>query len=64
LLLNPKDGVREVPATPTHNLATPKQANLAETEADRWLRDNREAIDEYNDYVERNGLSLAEFRAV
>ncbi len=53
-----------MPAPPTHNLATPKQANLAETEADQWIRDNREAIDEYNDYVERNGLSLAEFRAV
>ncbi|MFM9851847.1 MAG: type II toxin-antitoxin system CcdA family antitoxin [Sphingomonadaceae bacterium] len=28
----------------------------------RWLEENREALDSWNDYVEKNGLPLARFR--
>lgn len=28
----------------------------------RWKEENRAAIDEYNDYVEKNGLPLAKYR--
>lgn len=30
--------------------------------AQRWLRDNRDALDAWNDYVEQHGLPLGEFR--
>jgi antitoxin CcdA len=30
--------------------------------ARRWLRDNRDALDAWNEYVEQHGLRLAEFR--
>jgi hypothetical protein len=28
----------------------------------RWLEENRAAMDQYNEYVEKNGLPLAEYR--
>ena len=28
----------------------------------QWLAENRAAMDEWNDYVEKNGLPLAEYR--
>ena len=28
----------------------------------RWLQDNGDALDEYNGYIERNGLPLAAYR--
>lgn len=37
-------------------------ADVAEAKSKKWLRDNREAMDAWNDYVETNGLPLAEFR--
>lgn len=37
-------------------------AAVAETRAQRWLRENRAAMDAWNSYVERNGLPLADFR--
>jgi antitoxin CcdA len=37
-------------------------AAVAETRAQHWLRDNREAMDAWNAYVERHGLPLAAFR--
>jgi antitoxin CcdA len=37
-------------------------ASVAEARAQRWLRDNRDAIDSWNQYVEQHGLPLAEFR--
>ncbi|HET9148809.1 MAG TPA: type II toxin-antitoxin system CcdA family antitoxin [Acetobacteraceae bacterium] len=37
-------------------------AEVAQTRAQRWLRENRAAMDAWNDYVERHGLPLAEFR--
>lgn len=37
-------------------------AEVAATKAQRWLRENRAAMDSWNDYVDQNGLPLAEFR--
>ena len=37
-------------------------AEVAATETRQWFRENRAAIDSWNDYVEQNGLPLAEFR--
>ncbi len=37
-------------------------AEVAEVKARRWLKENRAAMDAWNDYVERQGLPLAEFR--
>ena len=37
-------------------------ASVAEARAQRWLRDNRDAIDAWNEYVEQHGLPLSEFR--
>lgn len=34
----------------------------AETRAERWLEENREAIDGWNAWVEANGLPLAKYR--
>jgi antitoxin CcdA len=33
-----------------------------ETRTARWLRDNQDAIEAWNEYVEKNGLPLAEYR--
>ena len=30
--------------------------------AERWLEENREALDSYNEWVEANGLPLAKYR--
>lgn len=38
-----------------------KQA-IARTRETRWLEENREAIDSYNAWVEKNGLPLAKYR--
>ena len=35
---------------------------IAETRAERWQAENREAIEAWNDYVEKNGLPLARYR--
>jgi antitoxin CcdA len=35
---------------------------VAETRAAKWLRENRSAIEAWNEYVEENGLPLAEYR--
>lgn len=35
---------------------------VAEAKRQRWLGENRAAIDAWNDYVERHGLPLAQFR--
>lgn len=35
---------------------------VAETRAERWLAENRDALDYWNDYVEKNGLPLARYR--
>jgi antitoxin CcdA len=37
-------------------------ASVAEARAQRWLRDNRDALDAWNEYIERHGLPFAEFR--
>jgi antitoxin CcdA len=37
-------------------------AEVAATKAKQWLDENRAAMDAWNDYVEENGLPLAEFR--
>ena len=37
-------------------------AEVAETKGQQWLRENRAALDSWNDYVEENGLPLGEFR--
>lgn len=37
-------------------------AAVAEAKAQRWLAENRPAIDAWNAYVEQHGLPLAEFR--
>jgi antitoxin CcdA len=36
-------------------------ATVAEARAQKWLHDNGAAIEVWNDYVEANGLPLAEF---
>jgi antitoxin CcdA len=36
--------------------------SVAEARRARWLEDNREAIEAYNQMVERDGLPLDEFR--
>ena len=35
---------------------------VSETKAQRWLRDNRAAMDAWNEHVEQHGLPLAGFR--
>ena len=35
---------------------------VAETRAAKWLRENQDAIEAWNDYVEKNGLPLGEYR--
>ena len=35
---------------------------IAERRSEIWLRDNLEALESSNDYVERNGLPLAKYR--
>ena len=35
---------------------------VAETRAAKWLQENQAAIDAWNDYVEKNGLPLGEYR--
>lgn len=37
-------------------------ANCTATNAERWVQENRPAMDAWNDYVEQHGLPLAEFR--
>lgn len=37
-------------------------AEVAGAKAERWLAENRAAIDAWNDHVEHHGLPLAEFR--
>lgn len=37
-------------------------AEIAETQAARWLDENRDAIESWNEYVEAKGLPLARFR--
>jgi antitoxin CcdA len=35
---------------------------LAEVRAQRWLKENREALESSNEYVRKNGLPLAHLR--
>lgn len=48
------------------NVSQACERGLAETvaraRAKAWLDNNLDALDDWNDYVERNGLPLAEFR--
>jgi len=37
-------------------------AAVAETRAQKFLAENRDAMDAWNEYVQRQGLPLAEFR--
>lgn len=37
-------------------------AAVAEVKAERWLRENRAAMEAWNDHIERHGLPLSEFR--
>ncbi len=37
-------------------------AEVAATKAQRWLEENRAAIEAWNEYVEQQGLPLADFR--
>lgn len=36
---------------------------VAEKRAARWLAENREAMADYNAYIEQNGLPLARYRS-
>jgi antitoxin CcdA len=38
------------------------KAEIAKSLAARWVAENRDALASSNDYVERNGLPLSEFR--
>jgi antitoxin CcdA len=35
---------------------------VEETRTAKWLQENQDAIEAWNEYVEKNGLPLAEFR--
>jgi antitoxin CcdA len=35
---------------------------VEETRTARWLQEDQDAIEAWNEYVEKNGLLLAEFR--
>ena len=37
-------------------------AQIRETRRDNWLRDNKEAFDSWNEWVEENGIPLAKYR--
>jgi antitoxin CcdA len=37
-------------------------AELAEKRREKWLEENREAIESHNAWVEKNGLPLAKYR--
>ena len=37
-------------------------AAVSEAQAAAWLKENRPAIDAWNDYIEEHGIPLAEFR--
>jgi antitoxin CcdA len=37
-------------------------AQVKAAAAQQWLAENRDAISAYNDYVEKNGVPLAEYR--
>jgi len=37
-------------------------ASVSEARATAWLRENRPALDAWNDYVEKHGIPLSEFR--
>lgn len=38
------------------------RAKLAETEANKWQKENKRAIEAYNDFIEENGLFADEHR--
>ncbi|MBT6991315.1 MAG: type II toxin-antitoxin system CcdA family antitoxin [Gammaproteobacteria bacterium] len=38
------------------------RTKLAETAANKWKRENKRAIETYNDFVEENGLFADEYR--
>ena len=38
------------------------EAQVAKSRAERWLEENRAAIDYWNGYVEQHGLPLAKYR--
>ncbi len=48
------------------NVSQACERGLAETvaraRAETWLENNLEALEDWNEYVDRNGLPLAEFR--
>lgn len=48
------------------NISRAAEAGLAtavkQARREAWQRENAEAIQSYNDYIEKNGLPLAEFR--
>jgi antitoxin CcdA len=44
------------------NISRACERGLAEALAERWREDNAEALTSSNDYVERHGLPLADFR--
>ena len=50
------------------NVSQAAEAGLAKAVSDKraevWLKENAEAIACYNDYIEKNGLPLDEFRMV
>lgn len=35
---------------------------IAEARGERWLRENRKALDSYNSHIEKHGLPLEELR--
>ena len=43
-------------------MRTSEERREAEEQARRWKVENAEAIREYNEYVEKHGISLAEHR--
>ena len=40
----------------------PAAGSALETEAQRWLRETRPAVEAWNEFVERNGIPFSEYR--
>jgi antitoxin CcdA len=53
---------RELGVSLSHACERGLAAAVAEAQAQRWLQDNRDALKAWNEYIEQNGLPLAEYR--
>ena len=52
----------EQPSSDAGNICRPASDTPRSEAAERWLEENREALESYNDYVDRNGIPLTRYR--